>query len=60
MQRNMKLVDTVIELHNIARVVEEETKDSTLSYDIRCCADRLHELSLVDNKVAEIINKAKQ
>ena len=62
--RNIKLVDLVIALHEIAREVLEETGDSVLSADIRNCADRVHELSIIDGKnsiIADnIINKAKE
>lgn len=62
--RNIDLVDAVIALHDIARTVEREIGSGQLSDDIRSCADRLHELSLVDNKnstiAQDIINKAKQ
>jgi hypothetical protein len=62
--RNIKLVDLVIALHEIARDVLEETGDSVLSADIRHCADRVHELSIIDGKnsiIADnIINKAKE
>jgi hypothetical protein len=36
--------DLVIQLHNIARRVEETIGTGQLSEDIRQCADRLHEL----------------
>ena len=62
--RNLELVDAVIALHDIARTVEREVGHGQLSDDIRNCADRLHNLSLVDNKnstiAQDIINKAKQ
>jgi hypothetical protein len=62
--RNIKLVDAVIALHEIAREVLEETNNSNLSKDIRNCADRLHELSIIDSKNSiitnTIINKAKE
>ena len=62
--RNLELIDAVIALHEIARTVSEEIGVGDLSDDIRKCADRLHELSIVDNKnsiiVNDIINKAKE
>lgn len=62
--RNLKLVDLVVALHEIAREVLEETQDLQLCEDIHQCADRLHELSLIDNKnsiiTQDIINKAKE
>ena len=62
--RNLALVDAVIELHNIARTVAEEIGIGQLHDDIRNCADRLHELSLIDNKnsiiAQDIITKAKE
>jgi hypothetical protein len=62
--RNIQLVDAVIALHDIARVVAEEIGIGQLHDDIRNCADRLHELSLIDNKnstiAQDIITKAKE
>jgi hypothetical protein len=62
--RNIQLVDAVIALHNIARTVAEEVGVGQLHDDIRNCADRLHELSLIDNKnsiiAQDIITKAKE
>jgi hypothetical protein len=62
--RNIQLVDAVIALHNIARTVAEEVGVRQLHDDIRNCADRLHELSLIDNKnsiiAQDIITKAKE
>ena len=62
--RNLELVDAVIALHDIARTVEREVGHGQLSDDIRKCADRLHELSIVDSKnsilTQNIIDKAKE
>lgn len=62
--RNLALVDAVVALHEIARTVAEEIGVGQLHDDIRNCADRLHALSIVDNKnsiiVSDIINKAKE
>jgi hypothetical protein len=62
--RNLELVDAVIALHEIARTVEREVGHGQLSDDIRKCADRLHDLSLVDSRnsilTQDIINKAKE
>ena len=62
--RNLELVDAVIALHDIARTVEQEIGRGQLSDDIRNCADRLHELSIVDSRnstiTQDIINKAKE
>lgn len=38
------LEEAVMELHNIARLVEKEIGLGLLSEDIRDCADRLHQL----------------
>lgn len=61
--RNLKLVDAVIALHEIARTVEEDVGRGQLSDDIRKCADRLHHYSITDAKIStlaqNIINKAK-
>ena len=40
----MTLNDAVIQIHNIARLVEKEVGRGQLSDDIRDCADRLHKL----------------
>lgn len=62
--RNMVLVDAVIALHDIARLVHQEVGEGNLSDDIRNCADRLHVLSIEDdraNRVAgEVIRQAKE
>ena len=62
--RNLELVDAVVALHEIARTVEQEIGTGQLSYDIRKCADRLHELSISDSRnsiiTQDIINKAKE
>ena len=62
--RNLELLDAVIALHEIARTVAEEIGQGQLHDDIRSCANRLHELSLIDNKnsilAQDIIKKAKE
>lgn len=62
--RNLKLVDAVVALHEVARTVEEEIGIANLHDDIISCAERLHLLSIQDNKNSEttqdIINKAKE
>jgi hypothetical protein len=62
--RNLALIDAVVALHEIARTVAEEIGVGQLHDDIRNCADRLHELSITDNKnsiiTQDIINKAKE
>ncbi len=62
--RNLILIDAVVALHEIARTVAEEVGDGQLHDDIRSCANRLHDLSLVDNKnsiiTQDIIKKAKE
>ena len=62
--RNLKLVDAVVALHEIACVVEEECGTCRTSIEIRRAAEAVHEMSLQDNKnstiVKDIINKAKE
>jgi hypothetical protein len=62
--RNLQLVDAVIQLHDIARLVEAEVGNGELSKDIRDVADRLHIFSIQDdraNTIAhEIINQVKK
>lgn len=45
---NEKFLDAVIELHNIARLVEQEIGSGQLSQDIRNAADRLNLLLRVE------------
>ncbi len=52
--RNMKLVDGVVALHELAQLVFDETGDKNLHDDIRNCADRLHLRSIQDDRVNEI------
>lgn len=52
--RNLKLVDAVIQLHDIARLVEEEVGEGKLSQAIRDSADRLHVYSIDDDKANTI------
>ena len=52
--RNIKLVDTVIQLHDIARLVLEETEDRVLSDALRKCADRLHIYSINEDRANTI------
>jgi hypothetical protein len=62
--RDLDLVDAVIKLHDVARLIESAIGRGQLSDDVRKCADRLHDLSLVDNRISpitqQIINKAKE
>jgi hypothetical protein len=62
--RNIKLVDAVIALHDIARLVEAEVGEGELSQSIRYDADRLHQYSIQDDKAntiaQSIINQVKE
>ena len=62
--RNLKLIDAVVALHEIARLINEEVGHGQLSDDVRNCADRLHQLSIADSRntqlTQDIINKAKE
>ena len=40
----MELKDRIIQLHDIARAIEQEVGQGQLSQDIRKAADRLHEV----------------
>jgi len=40
----MELKDKIIQLHDIARVIEQQIGQGQLSEDIRNAADRLHEV----------------
>jgi hypothetical protein len=52
--RNLKLIDAVIQLHDIARLVAEEIGEGNLHDDIRNVADRLHVYSINDDKANTI------
>jgi len=52
--RNFKLVDAVIQLHDIARLVEEEIGTESISNEIRQIADRLHVYSIDDDRANTI------
>jgi hypothetical protein len=52
--RNLRLVDAVIQLHDIARLVAEEIGQGELSDSIRHTADRLHVYSIQDDKANTI------
>lgn len=41
---NEKLHDAVVELHDIARLIEQEIGAGKLSEDVRAAADRLNQL----------------
>lgn len=62
--RNLKLIDAVVALHEIARLVEHDVGVGELSQDIRKCADRLHEASVAERQYSvqaiDAINKAKE
>jgi|688.fasta_scaffold299163_2 hypothetical protein len=62
--RNIDLVDAVIKLHDIARLVEVEIGKGNLSDDLRGIADRLHALSVEQNRASyaadEIIKQVKE
>lgn len=55
--RNLKLVDAVIQLHDIARLVEAEVGQGELSDNIRNVADRLHVYSINDDKANTIAHE---
>lgn len=62
--RNLKLVDAVIQLHDVARVVEAEIGTESIANEIRQLADRLHLYSIDDDKANtiahNIINQVKE
>jgi len=62
--RNLKLVDAVIRLHDIARLVEEEIGKESIGDEIRQIADQLHVYSINDDRAnevtKEIINQVKE
>jgi hypothetical protein len=62
--RNLQLVDAVIQLHDIAQVVEAEMGTESIGNEIRQIADRLHVFSIDDdraNSIAhEIIKQVKE
>jgi hypothetical protein len=52
--RNLKLVDAVIQLHDIARLVEQEIGVGNLSDNLRSNADQLHQYSIQDDRANSI------
>lgn len=60
----VEFIEAVIELHNIARLVEDELGHSNLTSDIRNCADRLHVAALgvriAEAETKNLIDKAKE
>jgi hypothetical protein len=52
--RNLKLVDAVIQLHDIARLVEQEIGVGGLSDSLRSNADQLHQYSIQDDRANSI------
>ena len=52
--RNLKLVDAVIQLHDIARLVEQEIGVGSLSDSLRSNADQLHQYSIQDDRANSI------
>ena len=60
----VEFVNAVIELHNIARLVEQNFGEGNLSADLRNCADRLHVAALgvriAEAETQHLINKAKE
>lgn len=42
--RNNELEDAMVQLHDIARLIEKEIGRGTLAHDVRDCADRLNTL----------------
>ena len=62
--RNLKLVDAVIALRDIARTVETEMGTESIGNEIRQIADRLHLYSIDDDRAntsaQSIINQVKE
>jgi hypothetical protein len=52
--RNLRLVDTVIALHDIARTIEAEIGTESIAKEIRQIADQLHLYSLDDDRANTI------
>jgi hypothetical protein len=52
--RNLKLIDAVIQLHELARIVLVETGDETLSEYIHNCGDQVHLYSIDDDRASKI------
>jgi len=62
--RNLKLVDAVIQLNDLAQLIEQEMGTESMSNEIRQIADRLHVYSIDDDKAntitQEIIKQVKE
>ena len=52
--RNLKLVDAVIALNDIAQTIEAEIGTESIANEIRQIADRLHLYSIDDDKANTI------
>ena len=62
--RNLKLIDAVVHLRDIARMLEEECEDKTIAAGILMYADVLHYYSMNEDRAGrvagEIIRQAKE
>lgn len=60
----IELIETVVTLHTIADMVEDEFGNVNLVGDLKNCADRLHVLALgvriAEAETQNIIDKAKE
>jgi len=52
--QNLKLIDAVTALHDIARLALTKAEDQVLHDALRKCADRLHRYSIRDDKASKI------
>lgn len=52
--RNLRLIDAVIVLNDLADLIEEEIGNNEIADSIRFDADRLHRYSIDDDKASKI------
>lgn len=52
--RNLQLIDAVIQLNELADLVEEEIGNNEIADSIRFDAERLHQYSIDDDKASKI------
>lgn len=55
--RNLKIIDAVVQLHDIVRMLEEECEDKTIAAGILMYADVLHFYSINEARAGNIANE---
>ena len=55
--RNIKIIDAVVQLRNIAAMLEEECEDKTIAAGILMYADVLHYYSMNEARAGNVANE---